>query len=94
MTGIKKGKAYESLMGKSKEIDKNANREKVVKKINSLRSVYRKEVAKVNEKGKMKLCLFKSHFRDHFERKVLLRRSNLFFSQHNTLKLTKGVPPP
>ena len=35
----KKGKAYESFVEKFKEIDENANREKVVKKINSLRSV-------------------------------------------------------
>ncbi|XP_066947912.1 uncharacterized protein [Macrobrachium rosenbergii] len=48
----KKGKAYESLMEKFKEIDKNANRDMVVKNINSLRSVYRKELAKVNDSNR------------------------------------------
>ncbi|PSN42036.1 hypothetical protein C0J52_12277 [Blattella germanica] len=45
----KKGEAYERLVEKFKEIDVNASRETVVKKINSLRSVYRKELAKVNK---------------------------------------------
>ena len=33
----KKGNAYESLVEKFKEIDENANRKKVIKKINYLR---------------------------------------------------------
>lgn len=45
----KKGEAYERLVEKFKEIDVNASRETVVKKVNSLRSVYRKELAKVNK---------------------------------------------
>ncbi|KAJ8953479.1 hypothetical protein NQ318_023600, partial [Aromia moschata] len=45
----KKAEAYERLVEKYKEIDATANRETVVKKINSLRSVYRKELAKVNK---------------------------------------------
>ncbi|XP_068204479.1 uncharacterized protein [Palaemon carinicauda] len=48
----KKGKAYESLVEKFKEIDKNADRDMVVKKINSLRTVYRKELAKVNDSNR------------------------------------------
>lgn len=45
----KKGEAYEMLVAKFKEIDATANREIIVKKINSLRTVYRKEVSKVNK---------------------------------------------
>ncbi|XP_039300643.1 uncharacterized protein LOC120355947, partial [Nilaparvata lugens] len=45
----KKEGAYERLVEKFKEIDVNASRETVAKKINSLRSVYRKELAKVNK---------------------------------------------
>ncbi|XP_039281968.1 uncharacterized protein LOC120350884 isoform X2 [Nilaparvata lugens] len=45
----KKGEAYERLVEKFKEIDVKACRETVVKKNNSLRSVYRKELAKVNK---------------------------------------------
>lgn len=45
----KKVEAYDSLVEKFKEIDATANRETVVKKINSMRSVYRKELAKVNK---------------------------------------------
>lgn len=45
----KKRQAYEILVDKFKEIDANANRETVIKKINSMRSVYRKELAKVNQ---------------------------------------------
>ena len=37
-----KDRAYEVLMEKMKEIDENANRDAVVKKINSLQSAYRK----------------------------------------------------
>lgn len=44
----KKAMAYEKLVEKYREIDAEANREIVVKKINSLRSVYRKELCKVN----------------------------------------------
>ncbi|XP_074038616.1 uncharacterized protein [Leptinotarsa decemlineata] len=40
------------LVEKFKEIDSTANRETVVKKINSLRSVYRKEVAKCNKSNR------------------------------------------
>lgn len=45
----KKAEAYEMLANKFREIDVTANRETVVKKINSLRSVYRKELAKINK---------------------------------------------
>lgn len=43
----KKNQAYDILIEKFKEIDKLANKETVTKKINSLRTVYKKEVAKV-----------------------------------------------
>lgn len=43
----KKNQAYEMLIEKYKEIDTSANKETVTKKINSLRTVYKKEVAKV-----------------------------------------------
>lgn len=45
----KKGEAYERLVEKFKEIDATASRDTVVKKVNSMRSVYRKELAKVNK---------------------------------------------
>ena len=44
-----KGQAYRSLVETFKEIDATANRETVVKKNHSLRSVYRKELAKDNQ---------------------------------------------
>jgi hypothetical protein len=46
--GIKKNLAYEHLIPKLKEIDPDANKEKAVKKINSLRSCFRKELKKVS----------------------------------------------
>jgi len=42
-----KDRAYGVLIEKMKEIDKDANRDTVVKKINSLRSAYRKEIKKI-----------------------------------------------
>lgn len=39
--------AYEELIRKFKEVDPSANKETVTKKINSLRTVYKKELAKV-----------------------------------------------
>jgi hypothetical protein len=46
---VKKNLAYEHLTTKLKEIDPDANKEKSVKKIKSLRSCFRKELNKVNE---------------------------------------------
>jgi len=46
---VKKNLAYEHLTTKLKEIDPDANKGKVVKKINSLRSCFRKELKKVND---------------------------------------------
>jgi len=46
---VKKNLAYEHLATKLKEFDPDANKEKVVKKINSLRSCFRKELKKVND---------------------------------------------
>ena len=46
---VKKNLTYEHLTTKLKEIDPDANKEKVVKKINSLRSCFRKELKKVND---------------------------------------------
>lgn len=45
----KKRQAYEILIEKYKEVDKAATKETVVKKINSIRTVYRKELLKVNK---------------------------------------------
>jgi hypothetical protein len=45
----KKGQAYEALTEKYKEVDASANKEKVTKKINSLRTVYKKDLAKINK---------------------------------------------
>ncbi|XP_047492143.1 uncharacterized protein LOC125041327 [Penaeus chinensis] len=42
-----KRQAYEKLAGKLREVDPSADREAVVKKINNLRSAYRKELKKV-----------------------------------------------
>lgn len=44
-----KDRAYEVLIEKMKEVDVKANRDTVVKKINSSRSAYRKEVKKIKE---------------------------------------------
>jgi hypothetical protein len=46
---VKKNLAYKHLTTKVKEIDPDANKEKVAKKINSLRSCFRKELRKVND---------------------------------------------
>ncbi|XP_077286471.1 uncharacterized protein LOC143911471 [Arctopsyche grandis] len=43
----KKAEAYEILISKFKEIEPNANRETVKRKINSMRSNYRKELRKI-----------------------------------------------
>lgn len=48
----KRGQAYELLVKKYKEIDASANKETVTKKINSLRTVYKKEAAKVSKSSK------------------------------------------
>ena len=45
---VKKNLTYEHLTTKLKEIDPDANKGKVVKKINSLRSCFRKELKKAN----------------------------------------------
>lgn len=42
-----KSRAYETLVEKMKELDQDADRNSVVKKINCLRTVYRKELRKV-----------------------------------------------
>lgn len=44
-----KNAAYIKLIEKLKEIDPDANRDKVVKKINNLRTSYRKELRKVTK---------------------------------------------
>ena len=46
---VQKNLAYEYLTTKLKEFDPDANKEKVVKKVNSLRSCFRKELKKVND---------------------------------------------
>jgi hypothetical protein len=46
---VKKNLPYEHLITKLKETDPGANKEKVVKKINSLRSCFRTELKKVYE---------------------------------------------
>lgn len=48
----KKGLAYEEMVKKYKEIDPSADRNTVVKKINALRTVYKKELSKVNNSSK------------------------------------------
>ena len=45
---IKKDKAYEQLLTKLKEVDADATKEAVKKKIDSLRAGYRRELKKVN----------------------------------------------
>jgi hypothetical protein len=40
----KKGQAYEALIEKYKQVDASANKETVTKKINTLRTVYKKEL--------------------------------------------------
>lgn len=42
-----KAQAYEILVEKMRTVDKSSNRESVVKKINSMRTTYRKELRKV-----------------------------------------------
>jgi len=44
---IKKDRAYEQLVEKLKEVDENATKETVKKKIDSMRGCYRKELKKV-----------------------------------------------
>jgi len=48
----KKGLAYEEMVKKYKEFDPSADRNTVVKKINALRTVYKKELSKVNNSSK------------------------------------------
>ena len=48
---VKKNLAYEHLTSKLKEIVPDANKEKVIKKINSLRSCFRKELLVVRVSG-------------------------------------------
>ena len=45
----KRNQAYAELIIKCKEVDRNVNKEFVTKKINSLRTVYRKELSKVKK---------------------------------------------
>ncbi|XP_023703298.1 uncharacterized protein LOC111862274 [Cryptotermes secundus] len=49
---VKKAAAYDILIEKLKPLEPNATRDSVVKKINNLRSVFRKELKKVNESKK------------------------------------------
>lgn len=44
-----KDRAYDVLIEKMKEVDESANRDAVVKKNNSLRSAYRKEIKKIKD---------------------------------------------
>jgi hypothetical protein len=46
---VKKAAAYDNLIVKLKVLEPNASRESVVKKINNLRSTFRKELKKVND---------------------------------------------
>jgi hypothetical protein len=46
---VKKAAAYDCLIEKLKVIEPDASRENVVKKINNLRSTFRKELKKVND---------------------------------------------
>uniref|UniRef100_A0A182VZ77 MADF domain-containing protein n=1 Tax=Anopheles minimus TaxID=112268 RepID=A0A182VZ77_9DIPT len=46
-----KKKAYDRLVQKYQEIDNNANRNTVAKKINVLRTCYRRELSKLNNRG-------------------------------------------
>jgi len=48
----KKSLAYEEMVKKYKEFDPSADRNTVVKKINTLRTVYKKELSKVNNSSK------------------------------------------
>ncbi|KAL1489214.1 hypothetical protein ABEB36_014147 [Hypothenemus hampei] len=45
----RKNQAYEIVVEKFKQVDPTATRDTVIKKINSLRTVYRKELAKVKQ---------------------------------------------
>ncbi|KAG8225045.1 hypothetical protein J437_LFUL000023 [Ladona fulva] len=49
---VKKAAAYDVLIEKLKPLEHDATRDSVVKKINNLRSVFRKELKKVNESKK------------------------------------------
>ncbi|PNF27251.1 hypothetical protein B7P43_G05318, partial [Cryptotermes secundus] len=49
---VKKAAAYDVLIEKLKPLEPDATRDSVVKKINNLRSVFRKELKKVNESKK------------------------------------------
>jgi hypothetical protein len=46
---VKKAAAYDNLIEKLKVLEPDASRESVVKKINNLRSTFRKELKKVND---------------------------------------------
>jgi len=46
---VKKAVAYDNLIEKLKVLEPDASRESVVKKINNLRSTFRKELKKVND---------------------------------------------
>jgi hypothetical protein len=46
---VKKAAAYDTLIEKLKVLEPDASRESVVKKINNLRSTFRKELKKVND---------------------------------------------
>jgi hypothetical protein len=46
---VKKAAAYDTLIEKLKVMEPDASRESVVKKINNLRSAFRKELKKVND---------------------------------------------
>ncbi|KAL1123966.1 hypothetical protein AAG570_001736 [Ranatra chinensis] len=48
----KKERAYDELIRHYRKIEPNADREAIVKKINNLRTAYRKEVKKVNDTRK------------------------------------------
>lgn len=43
----KKNQAYATLIDKCKEVDREATKDTVAKKINSFRTIYRKELSKV-----------------------------------------------
>jgi len=51
-TEIKKGLAYEEMVKKYKEFDPSSDRNTVVKKMNALRKVYKKELSKVKNSSK------------------------------------------
>ncbi|XP_050303709.1 uncharacterized protein LOC126741360 [Anthonomus grandis grandis] len=53
-----KNKAYEELVNKLKEVDENASRETVIKKIDSLRGSFRRELKKMKKKNIFSVYLF------------------------------------